>query len=57
MESLVENKPLLVSISASGAIIFGLAAGLLPDFAAQFEIIDFPPQVCYKVILVVKFSS
>eukprot|EP00795_Rhopilema_esculentum_P010920 gene10920-19754_t len=44
MESIVENKPLLVSISASGAIIFGLAAGLLPDFAAQFEIIDFPPQ-------------
>jgi len=44
MESLRENKPLLYSVCGSGLIIFSLAAGWLPDVAAQFEIIDFPPE-------------
>eukprot|EP00112_Aurelia_sp_Birch-Aquarium-sp1_P014323 Seg3082.2 transcript_id=Seg3082.2/GoldUCD/mRNA.D3Y31 product="Manganese-transporting ATPase 13A1" protein_id=Seg3082.2/GoldUCD/D3Y31 len=43
MESLFENKPLLYSVGISGAIIFSLAAGWLPDVSAYFEIIDFPP--------------
>ena len=45
MESLYENKPLLYSVGISGAIIFSLAAGWLPDVSAHFEIIDFPPAV------------
>ena len=45
MESLRENKPLLYSVCGSSFIVFSLAAGWLPDVAAQFEIIDFPPAV------------
>ena len=52
MESLRENKPLLYSVCGSGLIIFSLAAGWLPDVAAQFEIIDFPPEVSQILLLV-----
>ena len=58
MESLRENKPLLYSVCGSSFVIFSLAAGWLPDVAAQFEIIDFPPEVrcCYQVSLKVLLS-
>ena len=42
MESLVQNKSLLYSLICSAAVILGLACGLLPELAAQFEIVDFP---------------
>lgn len=45
MASLRENKPLLISIVASFATIAAMAAGLVPDLAAQFEIVEFPPEV------------
>ncbi|XP_065339306.1 endoplasmic reticulum transmembrane helix translocase [Cloeon dipterum] len=43
MESLSENKSLLYSLFGSGAAVLALAMGLVPDFASQFEIVDFPP--------------
>ena len=51
MESLRENKPLLYSVCGSAFVIFSLAAGWLPDLAAQFEIIDFPPEVSSSVLI------
>lgn len=45
MESLSQNKALLYSVVCSGGAVLALALGLVPDLAAQFEIIDFPPDV------------
>lgn len=45
MESLSQNKPLLYSIVISGCTVLALTLGIVPDLAAQFEIIDFPPDV------------
>ncbi|XP_076043398.1 endoplasmic reticulum transmembrane helix translocase [Oratosquilla oratoria] len=50
MESLMENKALLYSLLGSGSVVFALALGLVPDFAQQFEIVDFPPE--FRSILV-----
>lgn len=45
MESLRQNKALLYAIVGSGGTVLALALGLIPELAAQFEIIDFPPDV------------
>lgn len=50
MESLFENKALLYSLMGSGSVVMALALGIVPEFAAQFEIVDFPPE--YRVMLV-----
>lgn len=45
MESLLENKALLYSLLGSGSVVLALAVGIVPEFAQQFEIVDFPPEV------------
>lgn len=50
MESLSENKALLYSLMGSGGVVMSLALGVVPEFAQQFEIVDFPPE--YRIILV-----
>lgn len=45
MESLRQNKALLYSILGSGGVVLALTLGLVPELSAQFEIIDFPPDV------------
>ncbi|XP_064115306.1 endoplasmic reticulum transmembrane helix translocase-like [Macrobrachium nipponense] len=50
MESLSENKALLYSLLCSGGVVMALALGIIPEFAQQFEIVDFPPE--YRNILV-----
>lgn len=45
MESLRQNKALLNSILISGGVVVALTLGVLPELSAQFEIIDFPPDV------------
>ena len=49
MESLRENKALLYSLSGTGAFIFILAIGWIPELSEQFGIIDFPPEVRTKI--------
>ncbi|XP_047740835.1 endoplasmic reticulum transmembrane helix translocase [Hyalella azteca] len=50
MESLRENKALLGSLLGTGGLVMALALGLIPAFAQQFEIVDFPPE--FRVLLV-----
>lgn len=45
MESIFQHKPLFYSILGSGAVVLALTLGILPELSAQFEIIDFPPDV------------
>lgn len=45
MESLRENKALLYSMVGSAAIVLALTMGLIPELAAQVEVIDFPSEV------------
>ena len=45
MESLKENRPLMISLLISGGAVVALVSGLLPDFANQFEIVEFPTEV------------
>lgn len=45
METLRQNKALLNSILVSGGVVVALTLGVFPDLSAQFEIIDFPPDV------------
>lgn len=45
MESMLDNKFLLYSLVSSTAAIFALAGGIIPDIAANFEIVDFPTDV------------
>ncbi|XP_011648077.1 manganese-transporting ATPase 13A1 [Pogonomyrmex barbatus] len=47
MESLRQNRSLLVSLVTNSAVILLLACGFLPELAAQFEIVDFPSQVSF----------
>ncbi|KAK7016788.1 hypothetical protein SK128_009189 [Halocaridina rubra] len=49
MESLTENKALLYSLLGSGGVVMALALGVVPEFAQQFEIVDFPHE--YRIIL------
>lgn len=45
MEGLTQNKPLLYSIVLSGGTVLALTLGIVPELAAQFEIIEFPSEV------------
>ncbi|KAJ8934928.1 hypothetical protein NQ314_013087 [Rhamnusium bicolor] len=45
MESLKQNRALLYSILGSGGVVLALTLGLVPELSAQFEIIDFPPDM------------
>jgi cation-transporting ATPase 13A1 len=47
MESLKENKPLLYSILFSASAVAVLACRLLPEFSDQFQIVEFPEEVCF----------
>ena len=42
MESMRENKPLLLSLLSTGSFILLLATGWSPDLCHQFGIIEFP---------------
>lgn len=48
MEGLTQNKPLLYSIVLSGGTVLALTLGIVPELAAQFEIIEFPSEVSNK---------
>jgi hypothetical protein len=48
MESLKQNKALLYSVLGSGGTVLALTLGIVPELAAQFEIIDFPPDVSFS---------
>ncbi|XP_042234458.1 endoplasmic reticulum transmembrane helix translocase-like [Homarus americanus] len=50
MESLLENKALLYSLMGSGGVVLALSLGVIPEFAEQFEIVDFPSE--YRFMLV-----
>ncbi|KAL1491663.1 hypothetical protein ABEB36_012225 [Hypothenemus hampei] len=52
MESLMENRWLLYSILFSGAVVFILTLGIMPELSAQFEIIEFPEDFKYVLVLV-----
>lgn len=41
----MENKALLYSLLGSGGVVLALALGVIPEFAQQFEIVEFPPKV------------
>ncbi|EFN88845.1 manganese-transporting ATPase 13A1 [Harpegnathos saltator] len=44
MESLRQNKALMISLLSNSIVILLLACGFLPDMAMHFEIVDFPSQ-------------
>ncbi|KAH3794404.1 hypothetical protein DPMN_147937 [Dreissena polymorpha] len=46
MESLINNRPMLYSISISGGAIIALASGLLPEANEYFELVQLPTEVC-----------
>nr|CAG4643700.1 EOG090X00J5 [Lepidurus arcticus] len=45
MESLIENKALFYSLIGTSAAILALALGIVPEFAAEFSIVEFPLEV------------
>lgn len=45
MESLRNNKALLYSILGAGGTVLALTLGIIPELSAQFELIEFPPDV------------
>ena len=45
MESLLENKALLYSLTASAGAIMMLTTGVSVDFCQQFEIVPMPDKV------------
>ncbi|XP_013409364.1 manganese-transporting ATPase 13A1 [Lingula anatina] len=53
MESLRENKPLLYSLCISGGVIVALAAGIVPEFAQYFEIVELPDELRQTVLKVI----
>lgn len=52
MASMKENKPLLYSLLGTGAFIFLLACGLIPELSQQFGIIDFEPEYRQMLVMV-----
>ena len=52
MESLRDNKPLLYSLIFSIVAVFGLVSGVVPDVSAQFEIVEFTPDVSQTLVKV-----
>ncbi|XP_065286450.1 endoplasmic reticulum transmembrane helix translocase isoform X2 [Dermacentor albipictus] len=56
MERLSENKPLLYSLLISGVSVVVLVAGLAPDVAKQFEIVQFPGDMQRIILQVLAFD-
>ncbi|CAN7992811.1 unnamed protein product [Ixodes hexagonus] len=56
MESLTENRPLLYSLLISGLSVVSLVAGIMPDVARQFEIVDFPRDMQTIILQVLAFD-
>ncbi|KAI5703947.1 hypothetical protein M8J75_000336 [Diaphorina citri] len=52
MENLNENKGLLVSLGLSSALVFALATGFLPGMAYQFEVVEFPADFKFTLVMV-----
>jgi len=42
MESLGENRPLLISLVSTGSFIMVMALGWVPELCEQFSVVDFP---------------
>ena len=57
MESLTQNRTLLFSLVGNFAVILLLACGFLPNFAMQFEIVDFPSQVSFPRKYITKLNA
>lgn len=57
MESLRQNKALMVSLLGNSTVILLLACGFLPSLAVQFEIVDFPTQVSGRFVSVTQVFS
>jgi manganese-transporting P-type ATPase len=53
MQSLVENRPLLASLTATTALLFALASELMPDLNASLELVPFPAAFRYELMLIV----
>lgn len=51
MESLIENRPLLYSVSGSILAIFTLVTNLAPELTQQFSIVEFPPAVSFPTFI------
>lgn len=45
MENLWENKAMLYSLMTSAISVFALAANIVPDVNAQFELVPLPDDV------------
>nr|CAG4651569.1 EOG090X00J5 [Triops cancriformis] len=45
MESLIENRALFYSLIGTSGAILALALGIVPEFAAEFSIVEFPAEV------------
>ncbi|KAL1457946.1 hypothetical protein WDU94_008126 [Cyamophila willieti] len=52
MENLNENKGLLTSLGLSSALVFALATGCLPGMAYQFEVVEFPADFKFTLVMV-----
>jgi hypothetical protein len=44
MESLVENRPMLISVMVSGFAVFALASNLIPEMNEKFELVPNIPE-------------
>ncbi|KAH3794144.1 endoplasmic reticulum transmembrane helix translocase-like [Dreissena polymorpha] len=53
MESLINNRPMLYSISISGGAIIAMASGLLPEANEYFELVQLPTEFRNTVMAVV----
>jgi len=42
MESLAENRPMLISVVGSGLAVFALASNVIPELSEKFELIQLP---------------
>jgi len=42
MESLAENRPMLISVVGSGLAVFALASNAIPELSEKFELIQLP---------------
>ena len=46
MVSLTDNKPLLFCLLGTAGVVLALASGIVTDFAASLEVVQFPEEVC-----------
>ncbi|KAF7269070.1 hypothetical protein GWI33_017828 [Rhynchophorus ferrugineus] len=52
MESLTQNKALLYSIIGSSSVVLALTLGIMPELSTHFEVIIFPDDFKYMLLLV-----